>query len=353
MASQEPERPLCSDCFRNSGLRIEAKKLGLANSERCAHCGLTTGAKLSHHDIEEVAHRFFVRGSMVRADFGGAPQIQFNSHQRSSIDPNSFHTDDADLISATIGVGFFYYGPNLWMLGEVYPLQALQDENERGGVLRRIVTEYPEQTISDALIFYRLRKSVDEPGNAAQYDSAPSAARGTGGRLDSEDLPVLYASTDLQLCVHECRVASEDEAYVACLKADQPLRMLDLTGVLREDVTAFESLDIAVHMIFLASSHAYPITRAIARAAHEAGFDGIIFPSYFSLIRTGGAFLETVYGLPARMMQGSDAREAAKTVPNFALFGHPVAEGKVSVVCINRLYVRQASYDLGFGPVSP
>jgi hypothetical protein len=131
------------------------------------------------------------------------------------------------------------------------------------------------------------------------------------------------------------------------------LRLLDLTAVLDEDVTSFESLDMAVHLLFLAGSHAYPISRGIAAAAKAEGFDGIQFPSFFSLLRTGGPFLETVYGLSTRVFPGASNRESRKVVPNIALFGRPIADGDVIVACINRLYLRQAEYDLGFGPAIP
>ncbi len=98
----------------------------------------------------------------------------------------------------------------------------------------------------------------------------------------------MYASPDLDVCIHECRVRAEDDIYVATLSAKSELRLLDLTEILlEEEVTEFESLDIAVHMLFLANEHAYPIAREIAKVVHKAGFDGIIYPSYFSLLRTG------------------------------------------------------------------
>jgi hypothetical protein len=136
------------------------------------------------------------------------------------------------------------------------------------------------------------------------------------------------------------------------------LKLLDLSEVLREPegVTEFESLDMAVHMLFLAASHSYDITRRISLMAGQAGFDGIEYPSYFSLLRTGAIPFETAYGLSGRVIARytRHARHAeherSKIVPNLALFGYPVAEGKVEVKCINRLLVTRVEYDLKFGP---
>jgi len=63
----------------------------------------------------------------------------------------------------------------------------------------------------------------------------------------------LYGWPDLQVCVHECRAIAEDELFVATLAPTRTLTFLDLTEVLQEDgVTEFESLDLAIHMLFLA-----------------------------------------------------------------------------------------------------
>src|SRR5580698_11184646 len=57
--------------------------------------------------------------------------------------------------------------------------------------------------------------------------------------------------------------ALTDHLHFATLKATRSLTLLDLTALLQEDVTSFESLDMAIHLLFLAPSHSYPITRAI------------------------------------------------------------------------------------------
>ena len=110
------------------------------------------------------------------------------------------------------------------------------------------------------------------------------------GDLIFNGFPVLYGSPDLQVCIHECRVTEEDDLYVATLAPTVPLRLINLAVLLRDGVvpiSEFKSLDIAIHMLFLAGSHSYDITRQISSAAQSAGFDGLIYPSYFSLLRIG------------------------------------------------------------------
>lgn len=340
---------LCSDCFQDTGLRLDAARFGMRIAGPCPNCGSATGALLDRGRIRWIAHRFFVLGTLTRSHYGGSPRIEFNDRRKNEVEFAPPLQRDGDLICKTAEVGLFHYGPALWRLGYIEPLEALQDESRRHAVIERILVEYPEFALNPGELFFRLRKEVGRPFAPDEFDSPPNAFCGAG-RLDSADLPVLYGSPDMELCVHECRVTAEDTLHVATLDAAVPLRLLDLTAVLKEECTTFESLDMAVHMLFLAGGHSYPISRAVAAAARSAGFDGLLFPSYFSLLRTGAPFLETAFGLSTRVFAGADAREANKIVPNVAIFGRPVADGRVRVACINRIYLRQVAYDLGFGP---
>ncbi|MCO6062166.1 hypothetical protein NG726_36670, partial [Pseudomonas sp. MOB-449] len=87
-----------------------------------------------------------------------------------------------------------------------------------------------------------------------------------------------------------------------------------------------------------ARSHSYEIARSIAFSAKEAGYDGVIYPSFFSLIRTGSHPFETAYGLSLRRFHPEREQYVeATTIRNLALFGRPMESGLARVECINRL----------------
>jgi hypothetical protein len=342
---------LCSDCFHDHGLRLDADRIGATDNSACPNCGSATGKKLDKQLIEALAHRFFVWGTLRRGNYGAAPVVQFNEHQSTSISTSPWFEQDIRLIEPTIGVGFFYYGPRLWMIGEVEPLKALQQPASRAAIIERILSEYPTTFLRAGENFYRIRKDPKQPKDFAEYDSPPIASAGAG-RLDSRDFPVMYASQDLPVCVHECRVTAEDELYVATLSPLRDLKLLDLSALLKaEHTTEFESLDMAVHMLFLAGKHSYGITRDIARRIDSAGYDGVVYASYFSLLRTGGMPFETTYGISHRRFPSFQEYERAKTIPNLALFGRPIEEGHVGVRCINKLILSRVDYGFHFGPV--
>jgi hypothetical protein len=101
----------------------------------------------------------------------------------------------------------------------------------------------------------------------------------------------------------------------------------------------------------LRAAHSYEISREIAIAANAAGLDGVVYPSYFSVVRTGRMPIETAYGISLRRFKGHEAHANTQIVPNLALFGRPVAAGSVSVECVSRLVLTKIIYDGVFGPV--
>ncbi|MFD1218286.1 RES family NAD+ phosphorylase [Microbulbifer celer] len=330
---------------------MDAWRLGDDEKCTCENCGNPHGRKLSKESLSRLAHRFFVWGSLHKCDFGAAPVIQFNEHQKTSINVSQWLRNDVQLFEKLLGIGFFHYGPRLWMVGEAEPLKDLQDDNIQHEIIERIFEEYPTRILNSDHELYRIRKSPKTPISENEYDSPPIEFAGSG-RLDDKDFPALYTSEDLDVCLHECRVTAEDDIYLATLQPTAQLKMLDLTVLIKEEnVTEFESLDLAIHMLFLAASHAYPITRTISREAKERGYDGIIYPSYFSLLRLGIMPFQTTYGLSHRRIPQYQEYEQGTAIPNAAIFGHPISEGKLNIKCINRLVLSQVAYDVRFGPV--
>lgn len=353
----------CSDCFVFTGLKLDVLRFGVSAGTACPNCGSIHGAAIDKERLETVAHRYFVLGTTYRrsSDYGSAPLLQYNEHQVTSGDIVSSLGRDLELLSELLGVGFFYYGPNMWMLGQITPLDDLIDPDSRDGVLERLVHSYGICNLSEKDVLYRVRRNPTGPLLPHQFDSPPDASLGKG-RLDSAELPVLYASQDLEVCLHECRVIAEDEIYLATLKPKKELKLLDLSKLLvEEQVSQFESLDMAVHFLFRAGSHSYEVCRAIAVKAHQSGFDGLIFPSFFSEERTGTSSMDTVYGISSRVFHTvpglSEERKRAfiekensRVIPNIALFGRPVREGLVEVSSIDKVFIENVRYALRFGP---
>ncbi|MDI1306538.1 MAG: RES family NAD+ phosphorylase [bacterium] len=340
---------LCSNCFNDEGLKIDAYSIGIRNTKTCPNCKSEIGNKLTKDIVRQLCYRFFVRGTIERFKYGGCPLVQFNeqNYKQSEIDVSPWLVKDVNLIEQAGEIGLFYYGPRFWMFGEVEPLKSLQNEHEKNKIIKRILDVYPTKNLTDKEYFYRLRKNPKTPHEILEYDTAPDEFLGKF-RFDKTDLPLLYGSPEL--CIHECRTTVEDNLFVAKLAPTQTLKLLDLTELIEEDTTEFESLDIAIHFLFLAGEHSYSICREIASAAKEKGFDGIVYPSYFSYVRTGEIPFETVYGMSIRRIPQLKELAQSQSIPNVALFGRPILENKLKVECINKVIINRVTYDLTFGP---
>ncbi|MFD0673059.1 hypothetical protein [Cohnella sp. GCM10027633] len=103
-------------------------------------------------------------------------------------------------------------------------------------------------------------------------------------------------------------------------------------------------------MLFLAGKHAYDITREISSTVRQAGFDGIVYPSYFSYIRNGAMPLQaSVYGISNRRLPEFQSQEQSIMAQNVAIFGRPILEEKVMIKSINKLVLTNVNYNFLFG----
>lgn len=213
---------LCAECFQDRGLRNMARWIE-ADEAACPNCGIVTKSGLSREQLLWLSNRFFEKGSTIATEYGGAPAIVFNDRQTGSLTPNPPLAADVGLLERTLGIGFFHYGPRLWMLGSITPLEHLQDERLRAGVIATILESYPKLVLTDEE-FYRVRKAPKVASDPGEYDAPPEGCYGSG-RLDAPGFPVLYGSQDAEICVHESRFVAGDDLYIGTLRPTRALRV--------------------------------------------------------------------------------------------------------------------------------
>ena len=80
---------VCSSCFTDTGLRIDAERIGIDVPGTCPNCGAEGFKKLPLAGLGTLAHRYFVWGSMWRARYGAAPLVQFNVRIPAKLDTDS------------------------------------------------------------------------------------------------------------------------------------------------------------------------------------------------------------------------------------------------------------------------
>lgn len=336
----------CSECFKDPSFRYMVSMNGVSDdSQSCPNCHKFGGSKVGRSSLVMTMKMFFEQGSVVKAQYGGAPvlRLSYSGEPCHNIDSiSSILNADCRLLWDLTGVSIFEYGPRLCMLGENDVLSEL-DFGNRQYAINRIIEAYPSIELDSHKLLYRLRVNPTNPSNEREYDTPPLSVP-KEGRLDSDGLNVMYLSSDVEVCVHECRTSVDDNIYVATLRAKRNLRLLDLTAYFKEDCTEFESLRLAVRYLFLAQSHSYPLTRELAKSIMKKGYDGLIYPSHFSSVRRGDDhYLDWDMGL-SRYVYDETYSESSQ-VRNYALFGFPIQEKKLEIVSINPLKITRAKYD--------
>jgi hypothetical protein len=321
---------LCSDCFRNEGLRLEATKMGMRAAFVCSNCGYRSGSKLRYKHLEKLTNQFFVAATMPHGIGGYAPILQYNPDR--PFDEVEFDSDTArdwGLIKSHIKGGLFHYGPPLWRIGvtEHYDDANIVSDKALGEILEKLTIK----TIPKGFKTFRIRKNVDPKSvmSPSQYDIPPPEVVREFGRFDDAEVQVLYTSQSVPVCLHECRVAVTDDIFVATFEAAMDLRVADLTAdYAQRAASPFEDLRYFFNGIFLTRDESvYGIARRIAASIKsKLAVDGFITDSFFTTI----------------------SQEPLSQ--NYCFFPETLERQKLKLHSLNRLHLQTASYSYLFGP---
>lgn len=347
---EPPHFIICSDCFKNEGLRIEAERLGIKSDRPCSHCGSTEGAKFSTGTLETLLRNFFVAGSVPPNVGGFAPLYEVFSRwpkallgdsDRKLIDfvyrltysvpppppawlgsgltrikkraPKSVSFAgtlglDYDLIRRRCSYVVSAYRPDPWERGQTEHYEKL----EKGGpaaqnAIQDLLQRAKREVLPAGTKLYRVRTNIDQDvQDPRSFDAPPSRIRRGPRRFDDYDFPVLYASTAAEVCLHECRVTLADEITLATLKTIRDLTILNLADSFDDASDQRRSVRILMNKLCGTDETNYLKCRLISRAVHRAGFAGFRFRSYFFDVGVSDSFF------------------------NIALFGHPIHDGSSS-----------------------
>lgn len=90
--------------------------------------------------IDSLERSFFIYGSYLKTEFGGATILKFGEGNVSF--PPWLDADER-LLFATTGFGFRYNGPRTYLIGEVYPLVNLRNANTQDAAADEVVRQFP------------------------------------------------------------------------------------------------------------------------------------------------------------------------------------------------------------------
>lgn len=123
---------LCSNCFKDSGLRTMAKRMGATSALACPNCGSTDGVLLDEKQVEELCDNYFVNGSYNKTCFGSSPLLimRKETHCNDTSVIDNLH-EDIHLIHAKTGLTADRYGPDLWRVGITEWMDRLLSRSKR------------------------------------------------------------------------------------------------------------------------------------------------------------------------------------------------------------------------------
>lgn len=320
----------CPNCFSNWGFRQSIARNSKVSPAVCPMCA-TIGPLIDRVGLQEAMYEFFVAGSYLPETM--APVYQVNDRNPNPARFDLTLDDDAKLACALTSDVIFDYGPAMWRFGEVNLKHAFDEGgSHREEAALNFVARAPRIELPIGTRLFRVRKNpkVDETiTTAAAFDPPPAQIVRSPGRWDDGQAAVLYASDDIELCLHECRVLLADEIIVASLATALPLKLLDLTadfdGI---PSTPFDDPGIFARFLSLSRNEQWlDHARAVSRAAFQAGLDGIRYKSYYGQAKQQSGAL------------------------NVALFGRPIEAGTMTIESVNRVRLTDAHYQFSFGPV--
>jgi len=318
----------CPECFHNHGFKTVLYSVGRPSAPACPRCSGKSGIGLDATALHEAVEMFFVDGSVVAETL--APVYAVGAGDIPAAELDGSLVRDAATIRGLVDSSIFHNAPPLWRLGYTNHYHALREADPAKA--DALLTKGHAVEIAADTLLYRVRLGMltgPRLLDTDSFDPPPDHIARSWGRWDDGALPILYVADDIELCLHECRTAISDEITLATLRTRCPLRLLDIAAGFDDNGgTRFD--DGQLFADFLSRSRGdtwFAITRAVAQAAARAGYDGLRYYSYYSFT------MEKCSGL------------------NLALFGRPIADGKLEIASVNRVRITDVHYGFRLGPV--
>jgi hypothetical protein len=334
---------LCSNCFKNVGISIEAQRIGTSTTLPCPKCGSVDGAKLTKEQLQTLQFNFFLGGSRVTAYFPSPIGLAGANLSPFQFEGNTWA--DYLLIKSLTDTELFWHGPHLDRLG----LCLLRDK-----VLARLKPDdYPwpldighDVTIDDlwdaalAVVkaqilpagqkVFRVRSLAKNPLDVSEYDSPPTKLI-KACRFNDSTHQVFYGAFDAETCIIELKLGPSEivrnEVTIARFQLKQSLRVLNLCDFRANGLNHSDFRECRALLSGLLFPHQqdYFLTQSLSRHIEKRGYDGILHPSAFIYI----------------------GKPEAK---NLVVFRAPVADGRLQLLDINSIAVDSLKYELLFGP---
>lgn len=337
---------VCSHCFKKHSLRMIAEDTGIASDEPCPRCKSANGKKLSKEGFLWLMTSYFENGSIDLSVGNHQPKYRIRETQEKTFETLALGSDliqDCKMLHELTGhsvdlnysrladMGIWRFNADLKDITMQNPCDESFDRLDK--LLSTAISKFKTITISPGSIIYRIKRNLPQDidaETATVFDPQPSIDTPevfpSRDRFSASVIPVFYGAFDISTCLFECRTEYIEELTLGTFEVSRDLKLLDLEELEDTITTGFEREDLGCFVSRMLYQREYALNNYFSVMAFRLGFQGLKYCSYFSKVRGN------------RLM-------------NVAIFGTPIAEGKLKPICFDRLTIDNVEVKYSLGPV--
>ena len=337
---------VCSHCFKKHSLRMIAEDTGIASGEPCPRCKSANGKKLSKEGFLWLMTSYFENGSIDLSVGNHQPKYRIRETQEKTFETLALGSDliqDCKMLHELTGhsvdlnysrladMGIWRFNADLKDITMQNPCDESFDRLDK--LLSTAISKFKTITISPGSIIYRIKRNLPQDidaETATVFDPQPSIDTPevfpSRDRFSASVIPVFYGAFDISTCLFECRTEYIEELTLGTFEVSRDLKLLDLEELEDTITTGFEREDLGCFVSRMLYQREYALNNYFSVMAFRLGFQGLKYCSYFSKVRGN------------RLM-------------NVAIFGTPIAEGKLKPICFDRLTIDNVEVKYSLGPV--
>ena len=337
---------VCSHCFKKYSLRMIAENTGVASDEPCPRCKSPNGKKLSEDGFLWLMTSYFENGSIDLSVGNHQPKYRIQETQEKTFETLALDSDliqDCKMLHELTGhsvdlnysrladMGIWGFNADLKDITTQNPCDESFDRLDK--LLSTAISKFKTITISPGSIIYRIKRNLTQDidaETATVFDPQPSIDTPdvfpSRDRFSASVIPVFYGAFDISTCLFECRTEYIEELTLGTFEVSRDLKLLDLEELEDTITTSYEREDLGCFVSRMLYQREYALNNYFSVMAFRLGFQGLKYCSYFSKVRGN------------RLM-------------NVAIFGTPIAEGKLQPICFDRLTIDNVEVKYSLGPV--
>lgn len=322
-----------------------AENTGLASDEVCPRCKSSKGKKITEDGLLWLMTSYFENGSVDLSVGNHQPKYRIRETQEKVFEILALDSDlieDCrmlhDLTGQAVDLNYSrladmgIWGFNTYLKDITTQNQCDESFDRLDKLLSTAISKFKTITVSPGTIIYRVKKNLTHDINAetaSVFDPSPqNYTREVFPSLDrfsASIIPVFYGAFDISTCVFECRTEHTEELTLGTFKVSKNLKLLDLEE-LEDTTTGYEREDLGCFVSRMLYQREYALNNYFSVMAFRMGFQGLKYCSYFSKVRGD------------RLM-------------NVAIFGTPIAEGRLLPICFDRLTIDNVEVKYSLGPM--